>query len=312
MPGLSAVEGWRHKHLLGLEDLSREDLLTVLDLARSFKKDGRLLTDKRDALKGKTVLLLFFENSTRTAMSFSAAAKRLSADVVSFSKGTSSTTKGETLVDTAKNIEAMGAIDVVVIRHSATGAPHLLARSIDASIVNAGDGAHEHPTQGLLDIFTMRERLGRIEGLKVAIVGDIAHSRVARSNIHGLKKLGAEVVVCGPAPLLPADAKALGVEVCYDFDALIPKVDVVNMLRIQKERLAGPLLPSDREYTMLFGLTRERAARLKKGALVMHPGPTNRGVEIAPEVADGAKSVILEQVANGVAVRQAVLMLVAS
>ncbi len=303
---------WNHKHLLGLEDLSREDLLTVLDLARTFKKDGRLLTDKRDTLKGKTVLLLFFENSTRTAMSFNAAAKRLSADVVSFSKGTSSTTKGETLLDTLKNVYAMGAIDVVVIRHSATGAPHELARHIDASIVNAGDGAHEHPTQGLLDIFTMRERLGRIEGLRVAVVGDITHSRVARSNIQGLKKLGAEVVLCGPATLLPADSSALGCETTTDFDALLPTVDVVNMLRIQKERLAGPLLPSDREYTMLFGLTRDRVARMKKNALVMHPGPTNRGVEIAPEVADGLKSVILEQVANGVAVRQAVLSLVVS
>ena len=311
MPERSPSKGWTHRHLLGLEELSRDDLLTVLDLARTFKKDGRLLTDKRDTLKGKTVLLLFFENSTRTAMSFSAAARRLSADVVSFSKGTSSTTKGETLVDTAKNIEAMGAVDVVVIRHSATGAPHLLARSIDASIVNAGDGSHEHPTQGLLDIFTMRERLGRVEGLKVAVVGDITHSRVARSNIHGLVKLGADVTVCGPATLVPGGLKALGVTVSHDFDEILPKMDVVNMLRIQKERLAGPLLPSDREYTMLFGLTRERAARMKKGALVMHPGPTNRGVEIAPEVADGNRSVILEQVANGVAVRQAVLSLVA-
>jgi aspartate carbamoyltransferase catalytic subunit len=301
---------WTHRHLLGLEDLTRDDLSAVLDLARTFKKDGKLLVDKRDTLKGKTVLLLFFENSTRTAMSFSAAAKRLSADVVSFSKGASSTAKGETLVDTAKNIEAMGAVDVVVIRHSATGAPHLLARSIRASVVNAGDGAHEHPTQGLLDIFTIRERLGRVEGLRVAIVGDIAHSRVARSNIYGLKKLGAEVTVCGPATLVPDAIRSLGVKVSHDLDAILPKMDVVNMLRIQKERLAGPLLPSDREYTMLFGLTRARAARLKKGALVLHPGPTNRGVEIAPEVADGDRSVILEQVANGVAVRQAVLSLV--
>jgi len=319
---------WTHKHLLGLEDLSRDDLLTVLDLARSFKKDGKLLTDRRDTLKGKTVLLLFFEPSTRTAMSFSAAAKRLSADVVSFNKATSSTAKGETLLDTAKNIEAMGGIDVVVVRHSATGAPHLLARSIRASVVNAGDGAHEHPTQGLLDLFTMRERFGRVEGLKVAIVGDIAHSRVARSNIHGLRKLGAEVTVCGPATLLSDDMRSLGVAVSYDLDAILPTMDVVNMLRLQKERLAGPLLPSDRDYTMRFGLTRERADRMKKGAIVMHPGPANRGVEIAPEVADatlrssedasslrstsGPRSVILEQVANGVAVRQAVLSLVAS
>ena len=303
---------WTRRHLLGLEDLGRDDLLAILDLARTFQKDGKLLVDKRDTLKGKTVLLLFFEASTRTAMSFSAAAKRLSADVVSFSKGTSSTTKGETLVDTARNIEAMGAIDIVVIRHSATGAAHLLARSIDASVVNAGDGSHEHPTQGLLDIFTMRERFGRVEGLKVAIVGDVAHSRVARSNVFGLKTLGAEVTVCGPATLVSDAMRTLGVAVSCDFDAILPEMDVVNMLRIQKERLAGPLLPSDREYTMLFGLTRERAARMKKGALIMHPGPTNRGVEIAASVADGMQSVILEQVANGVAVRQAVLTLVSS
>jgi aspartate carbamoyltransferase catalytic subunit len=302
---------WTRKHLLGLEELSREELLAVLDLATTFKKDGRLLTDRHDTLKGKTVLLLFFEPSTRTAMSFQAAAKRLSADVVSFSKATSSTTKGETLVDTAKNIEAMGPIDIAVLRHSSAGAPQQLARAIGASIVNAGDGAHEHPTQGLLDIFTIREKLGSLKGLKVAIVGDIAHSRVARSNIFGLKKLGADVTVCGPATLLPAHVESLGVKVNGDFDDVLPKMDVINMLRIQKERMAGPLLLSDREYTRLFGLTREREKRMKPGAIVMHPGPTNRGVEIDPEVADGPRSVILEQVANGVAVRMAVLSLVA-
>jgi len=297
----------RRRHLLGLEALSREETVAILDRAASFKKDGRLIPGKRDTLKGKAVLLLFFEPSTRTSMSFEIAAKRLSADVLRFNGAGSSLTKGESLIDTARNIEAMGNIDVAVIRHSVPGTPQLLARSIDAAVINAGDGAHEHPTQGLLDVMTIREVKGGFEGLKVAIVGDIAHSRVARSDIFALNTLGAEVTVCGPATLIPDDITALGVDVSYDFDALIPEMDVVIMLRIQRERMEESLLPSDREYTRCFGLTRDRATRMKPDAIVMHPGPINRGVELAPEVADGERSVILQQVTNGVAVRMAVL-----
>jgi aspartate carbamoyltransferase catalytic subunit len=298
------------EHLLGLEDLSAEDILAVLDRAASFKKDGALDTRKRDTLAGKTVLLLFFEPSTRTAMSFEIAARRLSADVFKFTKVNSSTAKGETLVDTVHNIEAMGAVDVIVVRHSAPGAPQLLAREANASIINAGDGAHEHPTQGLLDVMTLRERKGGPEGLKVAIVGDIAHSRVARSDIFALTTLGAEVTVCGPATMVPDEIAQLGVDIRYDFDELISEMDVVIMLRVQHERLRGPVLPSNEEYAKLFGLTRERAGRMKPDAIVMHPGPINRGVELDPEVADGPRSVILEQVANGVAIRMAVLSMV--
>ena len=293
-----------------LEGLSAEEITTILDRADEFRKTCKSSAHKHDTLKGKTVVLMFFESSTRTSLSFGQAAKRLSADVMSFSKASSSTVKGETLIDTARNIEAMG-IDVVVIRHSAPGACQLLAQSIDASVVNAGDGAHEHPTQGLLDICTIRQKRGKIAGLKVAIVGDIAHSRVARSNIHGLKTLGAEVFVCGPATVVPEEITELGAEICLDFDEILPEMDVVNMLRIQRERMHGALLPSNEEYTALFGLTVERESRMKPDALVMHPGPMNRGVEIASEVADGKRSVILEQVTNGVAVRMAVLSLVA-
>jgi len=301
---------WKRRHLLGLEELTREELVSILESAAAFTDTCTTGTTKHDTLKGKTVVLLFFEPSTRTAASFGLAARRLSADVLSFSKSGSSTTKGETLVDTARNIEAMG-VDIVVIRHGAPGAPHLLARSIDASVVNAGDGAHEHPTQGLLDIMTIREKKGDLKGLKVAIVGDITHSRVARSSIFGLRTLGAKVTVCGSATLIPPAIGELGVEVSSDFDGLLPEMDVVNMLRIQRERLTGPVLPSNREYTRLFGLTRERARRMKPDALVMHPGPINRGVELAGAVADGERSVILEQVAHGVAVRMAVLSMLA-
>jgi aspartate carbamoyltransferase catalytic subunit len=300
----------QRKHLLGLEGLSVDELTAILDRAATFKPTCTTSAKKHDTLAGKTVLMLFFEPSTRTSISFGLAARRLSADAVSFSKSSSSTTKGETLADTAKTIEAMG-IDIVVVRHSSAGAPQLLTRAIDASIINAGDGAHEHPTQGLLDIFTIREKLGKLAGLKVAIVGDIAHSRVARSDIHGLVTLGAKVTVCGPATLVPEDISALGIEVSSDFDQLLEEADVINMLRIQRERLRGPVLPSDADYTERFGLTRERAARLKPDCLVMHPGPMNRGVEIDSAVADGPKSVILEQVTNGVAVRMAVLAMVA-
>ena len=300
---------WNRRHLLGLEELSPEEITTILDTAEAFKPAAVREAEKNDCLKGKVVVLLFFEPSTRTANSFALAAKRLSGDVMSISASSSSATKGETLRDTARNIEAMG-IDVVVIRHSASGAPHLLARCLDASVVNAGDGSHEHPTQALLDIFTMREKKGRIEGLKVALVGDIQHSRPARSNLWGLTKLGAEVTVVGPTTLVPETMRELGVRVSNRFDEVLPEMDVINMLRIQRERLRGPVLPSMREYTRLFGLTPERAKRLKPDALVMHPGPINRGVELAGEVADGDKSAILEQVTNGVAVRMAVLHLV--
>jgi aspartate carbamoyltransferase catalytic subunit len=292
-----------------LEELSREELLAILDTAESFKEVSTRSIKKVPALQGKVVVLLFFEPSTRTATSFNLAAKRLSADVVSFSVSASSVSKGETFNDTAKNIEAMG-VDVVVVRHTAPGAALLLSRILEASVVNAGDGSHEHPTQGLLDIFTIREAKGHIEGLKVAIVGDILYSRVARSNIWGLKKLGAEVVVVGPATLIPPEIEKLGVEVSYDLDAVLPDVDVVNILRIQLERQGRSMFPSIREYAELFGINRERLARAKPDILVLHPGPMNRGVEITPEVADGTRSLILRQVTNGLAVRMAVLYLV--
>jgi len=300
---------WNKRHLLGLEELSREELVAVLDRARTFRENCTSDVHKHTTLAGKTVVLLFFEPSTRTTSSFTLAARRLSADVLGFSLSGSSTVKGETLVDTARNIEAMG-VDIMVIRHGASGAPHLVARHIDASVVNAGDGTHEHPTQGLLDLFTIREKKGKFEGLKVAIVGDIAHSRVARSDIFGLVTLGAEVFVCGPPTLVPEHITELGVTVSRDFDEILPDLDVVNVLRVQRERIEGPALPSAAEYTRFFGLTVERERRMKPDALVMHPGPVNRGVEIAPEVADGVRSVILEQVTNGVAVRMAVLSMV--
>ena len=301
---------WTRTHLLGLEDLSAEELNVVLDTAESFREVSTRKRKKVPTLTGKVVVLMFIEPSTRTLTSFSLAARRLSADVVSFSKGGSSISKGETLVDTARNIQAMG-IDIIVLRHPAPGAPHLLARSLDVSVVNAGDGTHEHPTQGLLDIFTIRDKKKRIEGLTVAIVGDIKYSRVARSNIWGLKKLGARVIVVGPATLIPAGIEELGVEVCYDLDQVIPECDVINILRIQLERQKSGLFPSIREYARVFGLNTERLARAKDDLLIMHPGPMNRGIEITPEVADGPHSVVLDQVTNGLSVRMAVLYLVA-
>lgn len=302
---------WTRRHLLGLEDLTRDELLTILDLARTFKKNGKLVTDKRDTLKGKTVLLLFFENSTRTAMSFAAAARRLSAEVISFSKGTSSTSKGETLVDTAKNIEAMGA-DVMIVRHRTPGTPHLLAQNLNCCVINAGDGPHEHPTQGLLDILTIRQRRGNLSGLTVALVGDIAHSRTARSNIWGLKALGAHVIVCGPSTLVSPRWAELGVEYTYSLDEILPRVDVLNLLRIQFERQATRPFPSVREYAHLYAMDRGRLGRAKADILILAPGPINRGVEVTPDVADGPHSAILEQVTNGVAVRMTVLWLVTS
>ncbi len=297
---------FKHKNLLGLEDLTQEEILMVLDSARGFKKVLQRPIPIVPALRGKTIANLFFEPSTRTQISFSIAAKRLSADSVSLTAKASSVLKGETLLDTARNIEAMK-VDGVVIRHSAAGAPHFLARHIDAFVINAGDGCHEHPTQGLLDIFTIREHFKKIEGLKVLIVGDIAHSRVARSNIFGLVKLGARVSVCGPPTLIPMAIERLGVEVFYNLDEIIGDVDVINILRLQLERQGKSLFPSIREYRELYGLTCERFKNLKKNLLIMHPGPINRGVEIDPEVADSQQSVILEQVNNGVAVRMAVL-----
>jgi len=303
---------WTRHDLLGLEDLSAEEITAILDTAESFKEVSTRNIKKVPALRGKVVVLLFFEPSTRTRISFELAAKRLSADTLTFTKISSSTVKGETLVDTTRNVEAMG-IDIVVVRHEAPGAPLMLSKILDASIINAGDGCHEHPTQGLLDIFTIRERKGRIRGLKVGICGDITHSRVTRSNIWGLKKLGAEVVVIGPSTLIPPEITSLGVEISYDLDAVLGELDVINLLRIQLERQGSErYFPSIREYAELFGLTRERLERVgaKDDLLVMHPGPINRGVEITPEVADGSHSVILRQVTNGLAVRMAVLYLV--
>jgi len=299
---------WTRRHLLGLEDLSRSELETLLDTAEEFVEVSQRRRKKRNDLKGKVVVNLFFEPSTRTRTSFGLAAKRLSADTLDFTTSGSSVSKGETFIDTAKNIEAMG-VDIVVVRHSSPGAPHLLAQNLACSVVNAGDGAHEHPTQGLLDIFTIRRIKGRLEGLTVGLVGDIAHSRVARSNIHGLLKLGARVIVCGPSTLVPQSITQLGVEVSYRLDDILPRCDVINMLRIQFERQRSGLFPSIHEYARLFGLDSERLRRAKPDILLLAPGPINRGVEITPEVADGPHSAILQQVTNGLAVRMAVLYL---
>ena len=300
---------WKHKHLLGLEDLSREDIELVLETAKSFKEVSSRDIKKVPALRGKTVVTLFFEASTRTRISFELAAKRLSADTLNIAVNVSSTSKGETLLDTARNIEAMN-VDAMVVRHSSSGSVLLLARGLNCSVVNAGDGCREHPTQALLDMFTLQDKLGRIEGLKIGIVGDILHSRVARSNIWGLTKLGAKVTVCGPATLMPRGIESLGVEVCYDLKKVLKQSDAIIALRLQKERQQDKFLPSMREYSRLFGINQ---AKLKEGSdhlIVMHPGPTNRGVELSADVADGKQSVILDQVTNGVAVRMAVLYLV--
>jgi len=296
------------KHLLGLEGLSAAEITRLLDAAERFVGIGVGAVSKRDDLKGKVVVNLFYEPSTRTRVSFGLAARRLGADTLDFTPGGSSTAKGETFIDTAKNIEAMG-VDVMVVRHASPGAPHVLAKHLlpHVHVVNAGDGAHEHPTQGLLDIFTIRKRLGRVSGLTVGLVGDIAHSRVARSNIHGLKALGAHVIVCGPTTLVPSQIERLGVEVAHDLDAILPRCDVLNLLRIQTERQRSGLFPSIREYRLLFGMDGERMRRAKDGVLLLAPGPINRGVEVSPEVADGSRSAILDQVTNGLAVRMAVL-----
>jgi aspartate carbamoyltransferase catalytic subunit len=296
------------KHLLGLEGVSAAALTRIFDAAEKFVGVGVGDVPKRDDLKGKVVVNLFYEPSTRTRTSFGLAARRLGADVLDFSPSGSSTSKGETFIDTAKNIEAMG-IDVVVVRHSSPGAPHILAKHLKphVRVVNAGDGAHEHPTQALLDIFTIRQRLKRVSGLTVGLVGDIAHSRVARSNIHALTALGAKVIVCGPTTLVPAEVSRLGVEVADRLDDILPRCDVLNLLRIQFERQRSGLFPSIREYRLLFGVDGERMKKAKPNVLLLAPGPINRGVEVTPEVADGPNSAILDQVTNGLAVRMAVL-----
>ncbi len=302
---------WTRKHLLGLEELSRDEILLILDQADKFAEISRRDRKKVPALQGRIVFNLFFENSTRTRTSFSLAAKRLSADVQDFSASVSSLSKGETFIDTAKNIEAMGA-DVMVVRHPTPGAPHLLAEHVGASIINAGDGAHEHPTQGLLDLMTIRRAKGSIEGLTVGLVGDISHSRVARSNVWGLTKLGAKVILCGPPTLVPRTMERLGCEVAYKLDEILPRLDVVNVLRIQFERDQRSVFPSIAEYFRLYGMTQERIQLAKKDLLLLAPGPINRGVELTPEVADGPNSAILDQVTNGLAVRMAALYLVSS
>ncbi len=302
-------ECWTRQHLLGLEELSAEEITLILDKAVLFKEAMAQSRSGLQLLSGKTCVNLFFENSTRTRTSFSLAARRLGAQTLDFSSSTSSLSKGETFIDTAKNLEAMG-IDVVIVRHRTPGAPTLLAQNLRCAVVNAGDGPHEHPTQGLLDIMTIRQRLGRVAGLTVALVGDIAHSRTARSNIWGLKKLGAEVIVCGPSTLVSPRWAEIGVEYSYSLDDILPRVDVLNLLRIQLERQFTRPFPSVREYAHLYTMDQRRLEKTKDDVLILAPGPINRGVEVTPAVADGPHSAILEQVTNGVAVRMAVLWLV--
>ncbi len=297
---------WTRKDLTGLDDLTDAEINFLLDTARAFKGVGERSLKKVPALRGKTLVNFFVEPSTRTRTSFEVAAMRLSADVVNISATASSLQKGETLKDTALNLQALQA-DIIVLRHSSPGSSRFLAERLHSSIINAGDGAHEHPTQGLLDIFTIREKFGRIEGLHVAIVGDILFSRVARSNIFGLLKLGAKVTLVGPSTLVPKSFEKLGVRVTHRLDDILEEVDVVNLLRIQHERQRKEYFPGLGEYVSLFGLTKARAAKLKPACLIMHPGPINRGVEIDSDIADGHQSVILEQVTNGIAVRMAVL-----
>src|SRR5687767_15039581 len=317
MPDTAAAQTprWSRKHLLSLEELSADEIRFVLDTAGGFAEVSTRSVKKVPALRGRVVVNAFWEASTRTRTSFELAAQRLSADVLDFSEQGSSVSKGETLIDTARNIEAMG-VDVIVIRHPAAGAAELLSRSVRCSVVNAGDGAHEHPTQGLLDLYTIRERFQKLDGLKVAIVGDIANSRVARSNLWALTKLGAQVILVGPPTLLPkafehfAGPAVGSVRVVHDLDAVIGEVDVVNMLRVQFERIKSSQFPTVREFTSMYGLTWDRFQRCKKDVFVMHPGPMNRGIEIQSDIADSASSGILQQVTNGLAVRMAVLYLV--
>jgi aspartate carbamoyltransferase catalytic subunit len=300
---------WNRRHLLDIESLSADEIRLILETAKAFKEVSTRPIKKVPVLRGKTVINLFIEPSTRTRTSFELAAIRLSADVINFNAEASSFRKGETLRDTVRNLEALNA-DIFIIRHSAAGAPHFIARFLKGSVVNAGDGAHEHPTQALLDVFTMLEKKGRIEGLNVTILGDILYSRVARSNIWALTKLGANVTLCGPSTLVPKEFEKMGCRVTYNIDEAIANADVINLLRIQHERQRKTMFPSINEYSSLFGLNYERLAKTKPDALIMHPGPINRGVEIVSEIADCERSVILEQVTNGLAVRMAVLFLV--
>ena len=300
---------FNHKHILGIEQLSAEDITLILDTAESFKEISLRPIKKVPTLRGKTVINVFFEASTRTRTSFEIAGKRLSADTVNISASTSAVVKGETLEDTARNLEAMKP-DIIVMRHSCSGAPHYLAERCDFSVINAGDGAHEHPSQALLDLLTMRQAKGRIDGLIVAIIGDITHSRVARSNVYALVKLGAEVRLCGPGTMLPPGIERLGAKVFNSVDDAVTGADVVMTLRIQQERQGKTMLPSLREYAMFYGINPERLKLAKPDAIVMHPGPMNRGVEISSVVADGPQNVILDQVENGVAIRMALLYLV--
>ncbi|HEU5397455.1 MAG TPA: aspartate carbamoyltransferase catalytic subunit [Verrucomicrobiae bacterium] len=299
---------WNKQHLLDIESLTAEEIVTVLDTARAFKAVGERAIKKVPALRGRTVINLFVEPSTRTRISFELAEQRLSADVINFSTEASSFKKGETLKDTARNLQALNA-DFIVIRHSASGAPHFLSRVLETHVINAGDGAHEHPTQALLDAFTIRERKGKIAGLKVTILGDILYSRVARSNIWALTKLGASVTLCGPSTLVPKTFEQMGCRVTHDVDAAVRDADIIHLLRIQHERQRKTMFPSIGEYTNLFGLNKARLARTRPDALIMHPGPINRGVEIDSEIADCERSLILEQVTNGLAVRMAALFL---
>ena len=300
---------WNRKHLLDIQSLSVEELRIILSTAAEFKRVGERAIKKVPTLRGKTVVNLFVEPSTRTRISFELAAQRLSADVVNFSAEASSLKKGESLKDTARNLEALN-VDVIIIRHGATGAPHFLSRFLSASVINAGDGAHEHPTQALLDVFTMQEKKGDIKGLNVTILGDIQYSRVARSNIWALLKLGANVTLCGPSTLVPRHFEEIGCKVTHKIEEAIANADIINLLRIQHERQRQTSFPSIGEYTSLFGLTKSRMETTKKDVLIMHPGPINRGVEIDSDIADGDRSVILQQVTNGMAVRMAVLYLV--
>jgi len=297
-----------NSHLLSIDDVTNEDIVKVLDTADSFREVGTRVVKKVPALRGRTVVNLFYENSTRTRISFELAAKRLSADVINFSSVGSSVSKGESLKDTALTLQAMGA-DAIVIRHSSSGAPYALTKWVSASVLNAGDGTHEHPSQALLDLYTIRERFGRIEGLRVAIVGDVLHSRVARSLTFALTRMGASPTLVAPATLLPVGVETWGVDVSDDLDEVLPKVDVCYMLRVQQERQARQFFPSVREYARRWGLTGARVATLPEDAMIMHPGPMNRGVEIASEVADLERSVITDQVTNGIAVRMSLLYL---
>lgn len=296
------------RHLIGLKDVPKKDIELILNTSTTFRQVLDRQIKKVPTLQGKTILNLFYENSTRTRVSFELAEKRLSADSINFSVSTSSVNKGETLKDTIKNIEAMK-VDIVVVRHSAAGVPLFLSKVCESNIINAGDGSHEHPTQALLDLYSIKEKFGKIDGLKVCIVGDIAHSRVALSNIHGLKTMGADVSVCGPSTMIPRFINELGIKVIFNIDEAIQENDVLNILRIQLERKAGSAFPSLREYHNFFGITMERLEKAGKDITILHPGPINRGVEISSEVADGSNQIILQQVTNGVAVRMAVLYL---